>query len=85
MAKRKLILPPTRNELAAQEIQSNQVFALDNVTQLRQAVDQAVYGELQTNMPTEVERAQTVEGLTTLGQMGLLTETDLDEARKGYL
>ncbi|GAB4020104.1 hypothetical protein EXU85_24615 [Spirosoma sp. KCTC 42546] len=85
MAKRKMILPPTRNELAAQEIQSNQVFALDNVTQLRQAVDQAVYGELQANMPTDTERAQTVEGLTTLGQMGLLTETDLDEARKGYL
>lgn len=61
------------------------MFALENVTQLREAVDQAVYGDSEETEPNDPQRVHTVEGLTTLGQMGLLTEMDLDEAKKGYL
>ncbi|WP_198175096.1 hypothetical protein, partial [Spirosoma arboris] len=61
------------------------VFALENVTQLREAIDQAVYGQQDENKFTESDRVHTVEALTTLGQLGILTETDLEEAKKGYL
>lgn len=82
MAKRKLAAKPSSDEPAAH---FNDVFALDNVIQLRVAVDQAVYGDSKTDLSGDVKRAQIVEGLTTLGQMGLLTESDLEEAKKGYL
>lgn len=82
MAKRKLAAKPTNDEPMAH---FNDVFALDNVIQLRVAVDQAVYGETPTDLSDDVKRAQVVEGLTTLGQMGLLTETDIEEAKKSYL
>lgn len=85
MAKRKPIMPPAPDELTHQAGEFDEVFALENVTQLRQAIDQAVYGPPSENKPDEAERTHTVEGLTTLGQLGLLTETDLDEAKKGYL
>ena len=82
MTKRK---QTTTDKQAEQVNQFHDVFALDNVTKLREAVDQVVYGETTMHTPSDSERAHTIEGLTTLGQMGLLTETDLDEARKGYL
>ena len=81
MAKRKPPISPASDE----STNHHDVFALDNVTQLREAVDQAVYGDSNESKLNEQDRAQTVEGLTTLGQMGLLTEMDIEEARKGYL
>jgi hypothetical protein len=85
MAKRKHITPLTPEELTTQASQFHEVFALNNVAQLRDAVDQAVYGDGQASPADEEQREHTVETLTTLGQMGLLTETDIDEAKKGYL
>lgn len=82
MAKHKLAVKPSSDQPADHV---KDVFALDNVIQLRVAVDQAVYGETPTDLAGDVKRAQVVEGLTTLGQMGLLTETDLEEAKKGYM
>ncbi|KAB7732911.1 hypothetical protein F5984_02900 [Rudanella paleaurantiibacter] len=61
------------------------VFALENVTQLREAIEQVVYTDNEADTHTPDERAETIEVLTTLGQMGILTETDLDEARKGTI
>ncbi|MFD2938284.1 hypothetical protein [Spirosoma flavum] len=86
MAKRKQYALPTSDELMDQTTQFSEVFALDNVTQLRKAVDQVVYGEAETSASgDDVARAHTIEVLATLGQMGILTEMDLDEARKSYL
>lgn len=64
---------------------TNQSFAETNVNQLRDAVEQVVYGDVVFDKSTDPERAHTIEVLTTLGQMGELTETDLDEAKKEYL
>ncbi|QJD80488.1 hypothetical protein [Spirosoma rhododendri] len=64
---------------------TSQSFAETNVNQLRDAVEQAVYGDVVFDKSTDPERAHTIEVLTTLGQMGELTETDLDEAKKEYL
>ncbi|MVM30503.1 hypothetical protein GO755_10700 [Spirosoma sp. HMF4905] len=85
MDKRKQKMPSINDGLTQKVAEASDVFALDNVTQLREAIDQAVYGQTEENKLSESDRAHTVEGLTTLGQMGMLTETDLDEARKGYL
>ncbi len=60
-------------------------FAETNVNQLRDAVEQAVYGDMLFDKNSDPDRAHTIEVLTTLGQMGELTETDLDEAKKDYL
>lgn len=85
MVKRKQQALPTSDVVADQMTPSNDVFALDNVTQLRAAVDQAVYGGAEAGKPEDPNRAHTIEVLATLGQMGILTEMDLDEAKKGYL
>ncbi|WP_338868596.1 hypothetical protein WBJ53_17935 [Spirosoma sp. SC4-14] len=85
MAKHKKTVPSVSQEQTERTAHTNEVFALENVTQLREAIDQVVYGETETTQPNDPERIHTVENLTTLGQMGILTETDLDEARKGYL
>jgi len=90
MAKRRqstgeLTTPLTGGQRADQPVQSNEVFALENVTQLRDAVEQVVYGNVQPDKSHDPDRAHLVEVLTTLGQMGELTEMDLDEAKKDYL
>lgn len=85
MMKPKKTVHSASHEPVEHTIPSNDVFALENVTQLREAIDLAVYGESETTEPNDPERIHTVENLTTLGQMGILTETDLDEAKKGYL
>jgi hypothetical protein len=85
MAKHTKTVLPASDEHDTQPTHAQEVFALENVTQLREAVEQAVYGTVDETKHDDPERIHTVEGLTTLGQMGLLTETDLDEAKKGYL
>lgn len=73
------------NEKQPNEKQTDEVFAESNVRQLRDAVEQVVYGDIEPDKSKDPDRAHTVEALTTLGQMGELTEMDLDEAKKGYL
>ncbi|GAB3755427.1 hypothetical protein [Spirosoma pomorum] len=67
------------------EKHSEETFAETNVRQLRDAVEQVVYGDIEPDKSKDPDRAHTVETLTILGQMGELTETDLDEAKKDYL
>lgn len=67
------------------QLNMSETFAESNVNQLRDAVEQAVFGDVVFDKTTDPERAHTIEVLTTLGQMGELTETDLDEAKKDYL
>lgn len=90
MAKRKQLTetitpPPTGDWYTTSTGQPEDAFGLENVLQLRDAVEQVVYGDVHPDKSHEPERAHTVEVLTTLGQMGELTEMDLDEAKKDYL
>lgn len=62
----------------------DEAFAQSNVAQLRYAVAQAVYGEVSPEVAADPDKAHTIEVLTTLGQMGELTEMDIDEAKKEY-
>lgn len=73
------------SESTYQNVEGQPPFALENVLQLREAIDEVVYGETDEPTADDPARLRTVEGLTALGQMGLLTEMDLDEAKKGYL
>jgi hypothetical protein len=72
-------------ETSSKESRPDETFAETNVRQLRDAVEQVVYGDIEPDKSKDPDRAHTVEALTTLGQMGELTEMDLDEAKKGYL
>ncbi|QJW90782.1 hypothetical protein HNV11_16045 [Spirosoma taeanense] len=80
----KLKLPPS-DYPAEHGSQHKHVFAQPAVTLLRNAVEQAVYGNIETDKSNDPKREETISALATLGQMGELTEMDLDEAKKGYL
>jgi hypothetical protein len=73
------------DDVLTNENRPDETFAETNVRQLRDAVEQVVYGDIEPDKSKDPDRAHTVEALTTLGQMGELTEMDLDEAKKGYL
>lgn len=84
MATYKLKLPSS-GEADGQTRHPKEVFGQPVIEQLREAVEQAVYGNVEADKSNDPQREQTVSTLTALGQMGELTEMDIDEAKKGYL